>query len=72
MTKIPEIDANIISKEEAFWVDFRDRIKRQIENLEKELKVNKAILETAEKKLEEERKADPLSALRTENQNDKI
>jgi hypothetical protein len=50
----PKQDIKIGSKEMVLWRDLKDNTKNQIEQLEKGLVVNKAILSMAEKKYKEE------------------
>lgn len=53
--KIPEdLGLKIGTKDEALWTDVKETTEAQIEGLEKSLKVNRAILEMAKKKIKEE------------------
>lgn len=51
-----KIDAEIISKEEAYWRDIKEKTEREIETLEKMLKFNKGIKEMAIQKIKSEKK----------------
>lgn len=48
------LGVKIGTKEEAMWTDFRDNVQKSIETLEKELVINKAIVELANKKIDDE------------------
>lgn len=50
-------DVKVGSKEEAYWTQIKDRTLVEIEQLEKMLKFNKAILEMCEQKIKAEKKA---------------
>lgn len=45
------VDVVIGTPEEAFWTDIRDKTVKEIEQLEKMLKFNRAILKMAEEKI---------------------
>lgn len=51
----PDLGIKIGSKEEAYWSDMRDKALGIVEALEKELKLNKAILEMCDDKVTKER-----------------
>ena len=53
MTKKNE-GMRIATKEEAYWEDVKLRTNADIENLEKQLKFLKAVLELSEKKIKDE------------------
>jgi hypothetical protein len=55
-----KLDVKIVSKEVAFWSDIIDKTNREIEQLNKMLKFNEAILEMAETKKSEEEEEDNL------------
>ena len=42
------------SHEEAFWVDLKEKIQKNIESHKHEITINEAIIELAEKKIKEE------------------
>jgi len=53
--KIPEdLGIKIVSKEEAYWTQIKEKTEIEIETLEKMLKFNKAILEMAQVKIKSE------------------
>lgn len=50
-----KITAVFASKEEAYWVNIKDKTLREIETLESMLKFNRSILQMAEEKIRTEK-----------------
>lgn len=46
--------AKIVSKEEAFWTEVKERTEKEIETLEKMIKFNQAILEMSLSKIKDQ------------------
>ena len=55
MKEPKDLGIKIGSKDEAMWTEFRDKVKTEIAANEKAMKVNKAILDMAEQKIDLEK-----------------
>ena len=53
-TEEPKIDVNIVSKEEHLWTELKKRTETSLETLNKELIINKAVLELCDSKIKAE------------------
>lgn len=51
--ELTEKDIKIVSEDEAFWTDLKEKSEAEVENSKKILKFNEAVLDMANKKLEE-------------------
>ena len=51
--RIADIDATIANKDEAYWLDIKNKTIKEIDTLENMLKFNKAILEMAIEKFKQ-------------------
>ena len=55
MKEKEDLQVKIVSKEEAFWTDIKDKTEHEVGYLEKMLKFNNAILELALMKIAQEK-----------------
>jgi len=47
-----DLGIKIATKEEAFWIEIRDKVKTELEAVEKQLKFHKAVLDLAKERIE--------------------
>lgn len=53
---IPPLNAKIVSKEEAFWTELKEKIENDVLNMQRQIMMNEVVIDFVKKKIAAEQK----------------